>query len=214
MTCWGYRKAARAGLVLFVALASASCGDAMRQGRSPAYLVIDNLLGASGAKPEDLDHVLESDVVTNIKVTEGDDTYWVETFYEDRGELQAHVVLKDPGTVGSPTEPSEVNQITINRYHVRFIRADGRNTPGVDVPYEFDGAATATIGPNGGTISFVLVRAQAKLEAPLRALRGMGGAMQISTIAEVTFYGRDQAGNAVQATGQIGVNFGDWADPK
>ncbi|HOC18084.1 MAG TPA: hypothetical protein PKK95_07440 [Vicinamibacterales bacterium] len=214
MTCWGYRKAAGAGLVLFVALASASCGDVVRQGRSPAYLVIDNLMGASGAEPDDFDHTLDSDVVTNIKVTEGENTYFAETFYEDRGELEAHIVLKDPGTPGSPTQPSEANQITINRYHVRFVRADGRNTPGVDVPYEFDGAATATFGPSGARLSFVLVRAQAKREAPLLALRRMGGAQLISTIAEVTFYGQDQAGNAVKATGQIGVNFADWADPE
>ena len=41
----------------------------------------------------------------------------------------------------------------------------------------------------------MLVRAQAKLEAPLKALRGGGGAIVISTIAEITFYGTDQNGN-------------------
>jgi hypothetical protein len=30
----------------------------------------------------------------------------------------------------------------------------------------------------------------------------------------VTFYGTDQAGNEVQATGSISVNFSDWADPQ
>ena len=32
------------------------------------------------------------------------------------------------------------------------------------------------------------------------------------TIASVTFYGYDQAGNAVAVTGLISVNFADWAD--
>jgi hypothetical protein len=32
----------------------------------------------------------------------------------------------------------------------------------------------------------------------------------LSTIADVTFYGRDQAGNDVTAVGSIGVNFGDF----
>jgi hypothetical protein len=60
----------------------------------------------------------------------------------------------------------------------------------------------------------VLVRAQAKLEAPLKALAGGGGSIIISTIAQVTFYGRDQAGNDVSVTGQISVNFADWGDPQ
>ncbi len=214
MTQRRYRQAAGAGLAVFVALASASCGDAVRQGRSPAYLVIDNLKAAPGAEPDKLAHTLDSDVVTNVKVTQGSETYMVPTFFEDRGELEAHIAMKDVGPELSPTDPSENNMITVTRYHVRFIRADGRNTPGVDVPYAFDGAATGTFGPGVSTLSFVLVRAQAKSEAPLLAMRGMGGAQLISTIAEVTFYGKDQAGNAVSATGQMSVNFADWGDPE
>jgi hypothetical protein len=45
------------------------------------------------------------------------------------------------------------------------------------------------------------------------ALANGGGAIVISTIARVTFYGRDQAGREVSVTGQIGVNFSDWGDP-
>jgi hypothetical protein len=35
----------------------------------------------------------------------------------------------------------------------------------------------------------------------------------IHTLAEVTFYGSDQAGNEVSVAGLISVNFGDFADP-
>jgi len=35
----------------------------------------------------------------------------------------------------------------------------------------------------------------------------------ISTIAQITLYGRDQAGNDVSVTGTMSVNFADWADP-
>ena len=52
----------------------------------------------------------------------------------------------------------------------RFIRADGRNTPGVDVPYGFDGAFTATVSGGEPTVGFELVRHIAKEEAPLAAL--------------------------------------------
>ena len=34
----------------------------------------------------------------------------------------------------------------------------------------------------------------------------------ISTIAEVTFFGRDQTGHEVSVTGRITVNFGNFAD--
>ena len=45
-------------------------------------------------------------------------------------------------------------------------------------------------------------------------LRGLGGSVLISTIADVTFYGRDQAGRDSSVTGQISVNFADWGDPE
>ena len=57
------------------------------------------------------------------------------------------------------------------------------------------------------------MRAQAKLEAPLKALRTGGGDILISTIAEITFYGRDQNGNDVSVTGMMSINFADWGDP-
>jgi len=62
--------------------------------------------------------------------------------------------------------------VTITRYHVEYVRTDGRNTPGVDVPYAFDGATTGTIPINGNiTLGFELVRSISKEEAPLVALR-------------------------------------------
>jgi hypothetical protein len=120
--------------------------------------------------------------------------------------------LKDAGTPTSPTSPTSNNFITVNRYRVVYLRTDGRNTPGVDVPHPFEGAVTITVGGGTAETGFVLVRLQAKSEAPLAALRGGGGAYAISTIAEVTFYGQDQTGRAVSVTGRISVDFADWAD--
>jgi hypothetical protein len=96
---------------------------------------------------------------------------------------------------------------------VKYSRTDGRNTPGVDVPHPFEGGMTVTVGSGGATASLVIVRLQAKFEAPLLALRQLGGQVAISTIAEVTFFGKDQAGREVSVGGSIGVNFADWADP-
>jgi hypothetical protein len=55
------------------------------------------------------------------------------------------------------------------------------------------------------------VRHVAKAEAPLKALSTSN--LIISTIAEVTFYGKDLAGNDVVAAGSIGISFGNFADP-
>ena len=57
------------------------------------------------------------------------------------------------------------------------------------------------------------MRIQAKLEPPLANLANGGAQNVISTIAEVTFFGRDQAGNEVSVTGSISVNFSDFGDP-
>ena len=103
------------------------------------------------------------------------------------------------------------NEVTITRYHVEYTRADGRNTPGADVPYSFDGAATGTI-PAGGslTLGFDLVRNVAKQESPLAQLRTSPNI--ITSIALVTFYGRDRVGNNVSVTGQIQIDFGNFGD--
>jgi len=137
----------------------------------------------------------------------------VPTIFEDFGRVTFDLGLKDPGTTNTPTRPTSANYITVTRYRVEFFRADGRNTPGVDVPFSFDGAVTFTVsGPGAGAV-FTIVRNQAKAEAPLAALAGGGGAVVISTFARVTFYGRDQTGREVSVTGQISVNFADWGDP-
>src|SRR4029079_2176501 len=93
-----------------------------------------------------------------------------------------------PGPAVSPLEPTQNQAITVNRYHVRFIRSDGRNTPGVDVPYGFDGAFTVTVTKESQA-TFELVRHVAKSEAPLGSLAN--NFTVISTVAEITFYGRD-----------------------
>jgi hypothetical protein len=195
----GYRQAVRAALVAVALVASAACSETVRQGKSPGYLVIERLQASPGTSTIMKD-VLESDVVTKGSI------------YEDMASVEVHLALKDIGTTLSPTEPTANNLVTLERYHVNFVRSDGRNTQGVDVPYAFDGGLAGTVGASSVSLGFILVRGQAKAEAPLMALRGMGGATIISTIAEVTFYGHDQTGNEVTATARISVNFADWAD--
>jgi hypothetical protein len=181
-------------------------------GVSPAYLVIAGIEAASGADPTQFSGFLESDVQGSVEQTVDGAEVRVPTIFEDIARVALDVEMRDPGSPESPNIPSPTNHITVTRYHVEFVRSDGRNTPGVDVPYPFDGGLTVTVTPTGANATLVLVRLQAKLEAPLRALVGLGGAVGISTIAEITFYGTDQAGREVTATGRLSINFADWAD--
>jgi hypothetical protein len=201
-----FTGAARAAFFGIAVLAATSCGEVARTGQSPAFLIIDALDGASGADPNTFTTTVFSDVETVVED--------VPTRFNDVGRVSLRLALRNPGSPGSPTAPSTLNEITITRYRVNFRRSDGRNTPGVDVPHGFDGAFTVTV-PAGGTVQsgFNLVRNQAKSEPPLKNLVGGGAQRFISTIAEITFYGRDQAGNEVSVTGTISVDFADFADP-
>jgi hypothetical protein len=190
-------KRALLGLLLLVSI---SCGDMVRQGTGSSYLTIEMLEAASGAEPDEFGGGLASDLLTIV-----DD---VPTIFEDLGRVTFALQMKDPL---STTGPTSANAITINRYRVRYIRSDGRNTPGVDVPYAFDSAFTATV--SGTTqVAFTLVRIQAKQEPPLSGLLASPAGV-LSTIAEVTFFGHDQTGREVIVTGNIGVDFANWGDP-
>jgi hypothetical protein len=189
-------------VMLTLAAASASCGSVVREGTGTSFLVIANLEGASGAEPDDFGGLLQSDVVTVVDNRP--------TVFSDTGRVTLRLALKDPGPAGSPLEPTQNQAITVNRYRVRFVRADGRNTPGVDVPYGFDGAFTMTV-TNESQATFELVRHVAKAEAPLGALAN--NFTVISTVAEITFYGRDLTGHEVSVVGHLTVDFGNFADP-
>lgn len=194
---WGSGALIVAAILLV--LAAAGCGKMTRDGDASSYLVINRLEAAPGATPDEFGGTLLSDVITVV-----DDVAGV---YNDIGEVTMSLAMKDP-----LLEPSSTNAITLTRYRVRYIRSDGRNTPGVDVPFGFDGAMTLTVTGDGVTGSFELVRHVAKLEAPLKALAING--VIISTIAEITFFGRDQTGREVSVTGKMLVDFGNFADPE
>ena len=193
----------RALLGIFL-LASISCGDMVRQGTGSSYLIITELEGANGATPDDFGGEIPSDVIT---IDKDDGTA---TIFGDPGRVTFQLGMKDPGPAGSPTNPTTNNAITVNRFRVRYIRADGRNVPGVDVPYPFDSALTVTV-TDTASAGFIIVRSQAKKEAPLAALAD--DFRVLSVIAEITFYGQDQTGREVSVTGNIGIHFANHGDP-
>lgn len=199
--------------VLVVGLGAPGCSSFLTSQSASSYLILDTLNASTGREPDKLSGTLASDVLTFVKKDDGSGKQvLVPTIFADNIVAKFSLAMKDTGTVDSPNSPSTTNFITISRYHVKFIRSDGRNTEGVDVPYAFDAAVTLTVGRDGGTANATLVRIQSKGETPLKALAGAFGPT-ISTIAEITFYGKDQTGKEVSVVGRISVNFADWGDP-
>ena len=189
-------------VAIVAALGTAACGEVARTGRAPVVLVV-NSLEASAGQTDEFGTFLQSDVQTAGSIT------------NDVGRATFTIIAKNPGSVTNTLAPTDLNTVVISRYRVRFFRADGRNTPGVDVPHGFDAGLTVTVTGEGSTTAgFDLVRHEMKLEPPISNLRFASGVAFINTIAEITFYGRDLAGNDVSASGTISVNFADFADPE
>lgn len=198
----------------FLALAAlvactASCGDVVRQGRAPVFLVIDNLLAAptGGFGAGTFGGTLYSDV--QVLLTTPDPCTPASpcpTLYADQGQITLHLESKDASLT-----PTSNNQVTLNRYRVTYRRLDGRNTPGVDVPFGFDGAITGTVPPNAAvTFNFEVVRHVAKQESPLVQL--IVNPNHFLAFADITFYGTDLVGNAVSVSGSISIEFGNFGD--
>ena len=184
---------------LLAALLVAGCGDPT-QGPSPSRVIVDAIkVAQGGSSPTFASGPLNSDVLTAGVVV------------DDLAEVSMELTLKDQGVPGTANQPSALNAVTFTRYHVDYRRADGRNTPGVDIPYAFDGATTFTVATDAVTATVEVVRHVAKLESPLAAL--VNDAKVISTIATITFYGKDQAGNNVKVSADVQINFGNFADP-
>lgn len=130
------------------------------------------------------------------------------TVINDNGVVTMSAFAKD-----STAAFSSVNNVVFERYRVTYIRADGRNVPGVDVPYPFDGSINFTLPANGSEVErgFVVVRHQAKRESPLREIAFNSSGI-LSVIAQIDFYGHDVAGRAVLVTGYLNITFADFTN--
>ncbi|PYR89304.1 MAG: hypothetical protein DMF84_25250 [Acidobacteria bacterium] len=164
-------------------------------------MILTSLQAAPGNKPGSLGSFLLSDVRTVVDN--------VPTTFNDVGQASFELALKDAGPTGSANAPSQNNGITLTQYHVQYVRSDGHNTPGVDVPFAFDGALTQTVSA-AASVGFTLVRNQAKSEAPLQAL--VLNNIPFTVVAQVTFYGHDQTGHEVSVSGNIEITFADFGD--
>lgn len=187
----------RAGLLLGAAGFSACSAGYSTDNNSTVLLVI------TGISPSPL----HSDVDGGAKGVASDEV-----------TLGIAVRFKNPNITTVPQIPSAV---VIDRYEVRYRRSDGRGVEGQDVPFTISGNLTSAFDvKTSGNDPLVIevVRAQAKLEPPLRNLRsaagtGVGtssaGAYVVTMIADITLHGHTISGQNVTANGSLQIDFAD-----
>ncbi len=146
----------------------------------------------------------------------------VSSFTNDVGDVSIMIYRKNP-TVGASTPLEDVR---LERYEVRFLRSDGANVEGLDVPVRHSGPlneilhAPSDIAEATVTVQIPIVREQAKREPPLRNLIGvftdqpngpLTGAGVITTIAEITVHARQiTTGEGLTASARTRVVFADF----
>ncbi len=175
-------------LVTLGALAMAGCtGDFATDGNSPLILLMTGVNGGN---------VLTSDVSLGGAVC------------PDFVSLRLENHPKDPLQVQLDWR----GDLVVTRYQVSYYRSDGRGAQGVDVPYTISGNLAAEVTyRNTANVSIEVVRRQAKLEPPLTGLIG-GNPQVVTMFATISVQGVTNVGDAVSASGQLQIDFADYAD--
>ncbi len=130
------------------------------------------------------------------------------TVFNDNAVVTFVARLKDLSVFGSP-----VNDVVFERYRVTYTRADGRNVPGIDVPYPFDGVSSFRVASDGVEVTrtFIVVRLQAKHESPLREI-SLNSSGILSVLTRMDFFGRDGAGRQIQVSAFLNITFADFGN--
>ena len=194
-----------ASAMLAIHLASCTTPNTLEQDTTNTFIVVQRVQGLQESPTGTPTDELESDVCVNDSAVE-----LTCTVLADYALVEMSATLKNQEQLTT----SFLNDVTFTSYRVTFTRSDGRNTPGVDVPFPFDGAThfIVTAGASPSSAAFILVRNQAKLESPLRNLAFGGGSLVLSVMAEIEFFGQDGAGRPISAKGFLSIHFADYAE--
>jgi hypothetical protein len=188
-------------VILAAALAGCTPQWARDSGNADVLLMMSSVLGQAGGSEEQGTTQLLSDVMRE------------EGIFNDNAELTLRSFRKNPIQLATFAAVSGINDVLLERYVVRYYRADGRSVPGVDVPFDISGEMSGRIPPDEELItSIIVVRHQAKLEPPLRNLLGAGGQQMVTIFAEITVFGRTLANKKVTASGRLEIVFADFGD--
>ena len=183
-------KAVRVGAVLALgALSMGGCTPDWAKGSGDVVLLMTAI---NDGKPLDSDVVISSGGVC-----------------PDLVSLRLENHFKNPAVTGT----SFVNDYTVQRYEVHYIRSDGRSVEGVDVPYSITGnVAQEVINSQDAELLIEVVRRQAKLEAPLLNLE-KGGSIIVTMFADITIYATTTTGVVLNpVSGRLQIDFANFGD--
>ena len=185
-----------------LAIGLAACNPVENKSESASMLLVERMQGTN-VEGQISDYVQSDVLVQKAGEATG-------TIFADIGRVTLSCRLLAPA---APLGASPWNDIVVTRYVVSYSRADGRNTPGVDIPYPFEGSISATFKVGfTSELAYVIVREVAKAEPPLIALVTGGAEGVIQATAKVEFYGHDMANKSVKATGYIPIFFANYAN--
>ncbi len=189
-------------ILLGLFVVSVSCNKIENDFRTNTVLIIDSVYAVVDNAVKSGQTYIESDVCKYDEETQSC------TVYSDTAQVTVRNLPLNPDA-----EASFYSDLKVIRYKVEFYREDGKNTPGVDIPYPVSGSIDVNV-PVGETVNFfvVVVPQMAKLQPPLNRLVGGQSESIIKAIARITLYAEDINGNQVSAEGQIDVYFADFAD--
>jgi hypothetical protein len=192
--------------LLAVGLSSCVARGYSTNNRADVILRIVKIQGQGSCADKTLSDFLNSDVLCKGGVI------------NDNAVLSVQAIQKNPTTLDIGT----ANDIFLTSYSIQYLRSDGRNVEGVDVPYAITGSMSTLIpaGSPGATVSasIVAVRHQAKDEPPLKNLdfnagsSGGDGAIVLTVTAQITIYGQTTSGKDVSAVGSLEITFADFGD--
>jgi len=189
------------GLII-VMLALSGCDSCSDVGTSGTMLQIVSLTG-NDQEGTDGSTTVFSDVIT------------MGSIFNDNGVAEVIAVPVDVSLSGDDLTP--YMDVLVDQIDVRFERTDGKNVEGVDVPYHFSQPLSMNVSFGETTkIPFVLIRHDAKLEAPLLALREFPSSeIVLQLVAIVTIHGKDLGGHRITpVTGYVSVWCANFADPE
>lgn len=195
-------------ILLGIMLVSYACTSVEDSTRTGTLLVINSVTGVAGGEQGDESTPLLSDTCDNPSGQPQDPDLC--SVFNDNAEVDfANQFLQNPPSPGG----SFINDIVVNRYRVDYVRAGGRNTPGVDVPFGVDGTMNIRVPVNGTAIaSIVVVRHESKREPPLSSLDIEQGEEVITANAQMKFYGQDLAGRTASAIGYLEIHFANYGE--
>ncbi len=189
-------------LLLIAALALVSCVAKENDSTSASFLVINSLTG------KDLEGTDGSTTVFSDVSLSG-------SIVNDNGVAAVTTLTINPLEDSDEHDITFYMNVIVDQIDVEFMRTDGRNVEGVDVPYRFTQPMNMLVPVDEAVdIPFILIRHVAKLEAPLIALLevpNQGVVLQL--VAKVTVHGKDLGGHRVApVSGYLSVWCSNFAD--